>query len=226
MISIKFDDKTFFKDLMNIAEYSEGFLEGAELAEEKLARDIAENGVEIFKEFVDQNARVDQQRYHHIYEWYEVGNPSGRLFDIHYDINQGSISFDGIFLQSNTIKKDSNTPFFNKAQIMELGMPVTISPVNVSMLSFNIDGQQIFTSGPVTVEHPGGTYVMGSFQRIFDIFFKEHFAQSVLDATGIRQYLNNPKKYKENLKSGKSSGKSKGVEIGYNWIARAGDLNV
>jgi len=226
MISIKFDDKNFFKDLTNIAKYSEGFLEGAELGKNKLAKSLAENGIDIFKAFVDQNARVDQNSYHHIYEWYQIGNPEGRLFDISYSVNDGYIFFNSTFLQSNTVKQNSNTPFFNKAEIMERGLPVTIAPVNSSVLTFEINGNQVFTSNPITIEHPGGLHVMGTYERIFDMFFKEHFYESVLASTGISSYLKDIKTYKDNLKSGKISGRSKGIEVGYNWITRAGDINV
>lgn len=206
--------------------YSEGFLIGAELGKDKLAQSIAKNGVEMFKEFVDQNARVDNQLYHHIYEWYQAGSPEARLFDINYTIRDGGISFNGTFSQSRSVSKNSTVPFYNKAEIMERGLPITIKPVNASVLSFNVDGEQVFTPNQVTIENPGGSHVMGSFERIFDLFFKQHFKQSVLDMTGITRYLSNAKAYKDNLKSGKLGGKARGVEVGYNWITKAGDLSV
>lgn len=226
MISIAIDDKVFFKELSNITKYSEGFLQGVELGKEKFSVSLAKNSIEIFKDFVDQNARVDEQMYHHIYEWYQSGVPSARLFDIEYNVSNGGISFNGTFSQSRSVSKNSTTPFYNKAQIMEMGIPVTISPVNASVLSFNVDGQQVFTSDTVTVQNPGGTHVMGSFQRIFDIFFRQHFKQSVLDLTGITEYLKNAKPFKDNLKAGKTGGKATGVQVGYNWITKAGDLSV
>jgi hypothetical protein len=226
MISIKFDDKIFFKDLMNITGYSEGFLQGAVLGNKKLSDGVANSAVEIFKNFVDQQARVDQQMYHHIYEWYQVGNPGARLFDINYIVREGGISFNGTFTQSISVSNGSNQPFYDKAKIMERGLPVTISPTNASVLTFNVDGEQVFTPNAVTIEHPGGTHVMGSFERLFDLFFKEHFRQSVLDLTGITQHLSNAKAYKDNFKAGKTGGKAKGIEVGYNWIAKAGDLSV
>jgi hypothetical protein len=226
MIAIKFDDKKFFKDLTNIANYSTGFLEGVHAGKEEFAKSIAKNGVEIFKQFVDQQARVDEKMYHHIYEWYQAGNPGARLFDVEYITRDGGISFNGTFSQSRSVSDNSNTPFYNKAQIMERGLPITISPKNSSVLAFEIDGEKVFTPNPVTVQHPGGTHVMGSFERIFDIFFREHFKQSVLDVTGITKHLSTAKPYRDNLAAGKTGGKAKGVQVGYNWIAKAGDLSV
>jgi hypothetical protein len=226
LISVRFDDRIFYKDLSNILGYSEGFLIGAELGKGKLAESIARNAIDIFKDFVDQNARVDNQLYHHIYEWYQVGNPEARLFDINYTTKDGGISFNGTFSQSRSLSKNSTTPFYNKAEIMERGIPITIRPVNASVLSFNVDGEQVFTPNQVTIENPGGSHVMGSFERIFDLFFKQYFRQSVLDMTGITKYLSNAKAYKDNFKSAKTGGKARGVEVGYNWITKAGDLSV
>jgi len=226
MMSVKFDDRVFFKDLMNIVKYSEGFLEGVQSGKKALLESLGKNSVEIFKEFVDQQARVDEQMYHHIYEWYQTGSPQSRLFDVEYVANDGGLSFSGTFSQSRSVKNGSKTPFYNKAQVMERGLPITISPVNSSVLTFNVGGEQVFTKNPVTIQHPGGSHVMGAFENIFDIFFKQHFKQSVLDATGITRYLGNPIAYKNNFKAGKSGGKAKGLEVGYNWIAKAGDLSV
>ena len=166
MIAIKFDDRIFFKDLMNITGYSEGFLQGASLAKDKLSKNIAKNAVEIFKNFVDQQARVDKQMYHHIYEWYQVGNPGARLFDINYMVRDGGISFDGTFTQSISVSNGSNQPFYDKAKIMERGLPVTISPTNASVLTFNVDGQQVFTPNPITITK-GATFILYTYSIMF-----------------------------------------------------------
>ena len=36
MISVKFNDKDLFKDIMNIAEYSNGFIDGAKMGKTEL----------------------------------------------------------------------------------------------------------------------------------------------------------------------------------------------
>lgn len=226
MIAVRFDDKVLFKDLMNIAKYSEGFLEGVHSGKNKLLQSIGKNSVEIFKEFVDQQARVDEKMYHHIYEWYQTGLPEARLFDIEYAATEGGLSFNGTFSQSRSVSNGSNTPFYNKAEVMERGLPITISPVKSDVLAFVVDGEKVFTKNPVTIDRPGGSHVMGAFENIFDVFFRQHFKQSVLDMTGITRYLGNPAAYKENFKAGKTGGKAKGIQVGYNWITKAGDLNV
>jgi len=226
MITVSFNDKEFFKDLMNIAGYSEGFLEGIQKGKPKFLKSLAINSIQIFKEFVDQNARADQQMYNHIYEWYQVGNPDARLFDLNYIVSESGISFNSTFSQSMSIANGSTVPFYNKAEIMEKGLPVTIRPVNAKVLNFKVDNEEVFTAGPITVQHPGGTHVAGSFEHIFNLFFNEHFSQSVLHMTGITAYLKDARVYKDNLHSAKTGGKAKGVEVGYNWIVKAGDLSV
>ena len=226
MITVKFDDKQFFRDMENILGYSEGFLEGAEKAKPEFAKAIAKDTIEILKQFIDQQARVSPEMYHHIYEWYMEGSPEGRLFDIDYSVSGGGISFYGTLKQSTSIKNGSNVPFYNKATIMEKGISVRIKPKTAKALKFNIGTEDIFVSGPVLIDNPGGTRVVGSFERIFINFFKDHFRQSVLEATGIRKYLSNTKPYNDNLRAAKTGGKAKGLEVGYNWIANAGGLNV
>jgi hypothetical protein len=226
MITIKFDDKTFFKDMVNILGYSEGFLEGAKKAKPELLTSIGKDAIQISKDFIDQQARIDPNMYHHIYEWYMEGSPNGRLFDIEYVMKDGGLTFFGTLRQSKSIKDGSTTPFYNKASIMENGVSVTISPKNKKVLKFNDGTEDIFVSGSVVVKNPGGTRTVGSFERIFETFFKEHFTQSVLDITGIRKHLSNAKPFSDNIRSAKTGGKAKGLEVGYNWIAEAGGLNV
>jgi hypothetical protein len=225
MISIEFDDKKFFNDMLNVIGYSKGFLEGIEKGKEEFYKAIANDGIQIFKEFVDQQARIDPYMYHHIYEWYKQGSPDSRLFDVEYIVSNGGLTFNGILTQSISVKNGSNVPFYNKAKIMERGIPITINPTKKA-LKFNVGSEEVFVSGPITIDHPGGTRVAGSFENIFRIFFEQHFKQSVLDVTGITRYLSNPSTFKYNFSSAKVGGKAKGTEVGYNWITNAGGLSV
>jgi len=225
-INVQFNDKTFLKEMMNIVAYSEGYLEGIHKGKTVFLQEIAKDAIQMFKDFVDQNARIDPQMYHHIYEWYQVGSPDARLFDIEYSASNGGLTFNGTLSQSKTVQQGSYTPFYDKADVMEKGLPVLIKPVKSSILTFTINGEQVFTPNEVIVEHPGGTKVAGAFEHIFDMFFKQHFTQSVLESTGIKEYMQNSKLYKENLYAAKTGGKAKGIEIGYNWITKVGISNV
>ena len=216
------NDKMFKKDMKNIIEYSVGFLEGAQAGKTQFLNNMGKLTTEILEEYIDSNARVNPKALHHIYEWYKVGSPDARLYDINYTISNLGLSFVSTMKQSTSIKDGSSVPFYNKAKIMEEGTPVTIKPNKASVLVFEDGGDTVFTKGKVTITNPGGSQVEGSFERVVNTFFNKYFTQAFLKTSGIQQYLSNPVVYSRNLKSGKSSGRSKGMQVGYRWIANAG----
>ena len=173
-------------------------------------------------EFIDATARLNPQQLHHIYEWYQSGSPKARLYDISYSVSNLGLSFKSALTQSSSIQDGSNTPFYNKAYIMENGIPVTITPRANGVLVFDDNGKTVFTKAPVTVENPGGMYVEGSFEEIFDEFFGKYFTQAFLRSSGVKQYLENPKVFKTNMAAAKRGGKSLGIQTGYKWIVNGG----
>jgi len=113
-------------------------------------------------------------------------------------------------------------PFYDKARIMENGIPVTIRPVRANALVFDDNGEKVFTKGPVTIDNPGGTRAERGFEKAFDTFMTQYFTQAFLNSSGILRYIQNPVAYKKNLPAGKRLGKSVGYSTGYRWIANAG----
>jgi hypothetical protein len=220
MIRVKFDSNRFAKEMNNIVNYSTGFIEGVQQGKSALLENIGAEVVEGIKEFIDVNARINPAALHHVYEWYQTGSPSARLFDINYISNQIGLSFNSTFRQSVSVKNGSKVPFYNKAQIMENGVPVVIRPVSAQVLSFNENGEQVFTRGPVVVSDPGGQAVQGGYERVFDMFFETYFKQSFLRTTGILEHLQNPEPFKRNLSKGKRGGRSVGYSVGYKWISK------
>jgi len=124
-----------------------------------------------------------------------------------------------VFLE--TMSENMTVPFYNKAKIMENGIPVTISPTRGQALKFNGPTGEVFTRKPIKVESPGGDEVFGSFESTVDIFISRYFKQSFIRASGLYDYIKKPKLYKTNFKAGSKMGKSKGVETGFKWIANA-----
>jgi hypothetical protein len=218
MIAVKFDSRAFAKELTNIVQYSEGFLEGIQLGKNQFLHNVGSAVLETMKSYIDSSARVNPQILHHVYEWSRTGSPDSRLYDIHYTVSNLGLSFKSTFSQSRSIKAGSNVPFYNKAKIMEEGIPVTIKPVKAEVLAFDVNGETVFTKNPVIVENPGGN-TQGQFEKIFDEFFTKYFTQAFLRTSGIMEQLKNPIVYKSNINAGKMAGKSKGVETGYRWIA-------
>jgi hypothetical protein len=219
-IRVKFDkDGSFKKEMNNIMNYSLGFLDGVQKGKNQLMHIIGKESIEVLKEFIDANARVNPEALHHVYEWYMTGSPDARLFDLQYTVSGLGLSFKSTFSQSTSIKNGSTVPFYDKARIMENGIPVTIKPVRSPVLVFEDNGETVFTKNPVSVANPGGGAVNGSFERTFDMFFEQYFTQSFLKASGMLDYLSNPIAYKKNLEKGKRGGRAVGVTTGYRWIA-------
>lgn len=222
MIVARFDDAKFNKDMDNIVRYALGFMEGAKAGKTQFLAPLGEATIEMLKDYIDTNARLSPEALHHIYEWHQTGSPDARLYDINYTISNLGLSFKSTFSQSTVIKNGSNVPFYDKARIMEEGVPVTITPKASKVLAFEADGRTVFTRGPVTVENPGGPEVQGSFGQVFDQFFMSYFSQSFLNSSGILDKIKNPVAFKRNMQKGKRGGRSAGYQTGYRWIANAG----
>lgn len=216
------NDAAFKKDMKNIMNYSLGFLEGVQAGKTKFLNNVGTLTKELLEEYIDSNARVNPEALHHIYEWYKVGSPDARLYDINYTISNLGLSFVSTLKQSTSIKDGSSVPFYNKAKIMEEGTPVTIRPKKSNVLVFEDGGETVFTKGEVVVQSPGGRATTGSFQKVVDTFFNRYFTQAFLRTSGVAAYLSNTDVYRKNLPAGKTSGKIKGYQVGYRWIANAG----
>ena len=226
MIRVHMNGPKFKKEMTNIIEYSLGYLDGIQNGKREFLKTMGKETVELMKKYIDSSARVNPSALHHIYEWNMVGSPNGRLYDLDYTVSNLGLSILSTFRQSTSIKEGSSVPFYNKAKIMEDGNPVRIFPKRSEVLVFEQDGETVFTKNGVVISNPGGDKVEGSFEQVFDSFFRSYFTQAFLRTSGIGQYLQNPTAYKKNLRMGKRVGRSAGVSTGYRWIANAGvDVN-
>ena len=217
MISVRFNQKQFQKTMNNVVNYSFGFLDGVQKGKKIFLNNLGVGVIEVLKRYVDIQARSNPSALHHVYEWYQTGSPSARLFDITYSVSNLGLSVNSTFSQSRSVSKDGNVPFYDKARIMEQGVPVTITPKK-SVLVFSESGNTIFTRKSVSVRNPGGD---GSFEKIFDEFIIVYFKQSFLKSSGIYNYINKPQIYKRNIKKGSKIGRSAGLSTGFQWIANA-----
>lgn len=218
---ISINTKEFEKKILNVYNYSVGFLDGAQRGKSLFLNNLGVGTVEVLKQYIDAEARSNPKALHHIYEWYQTGSPDARLYSFDYTVSNLGLSFKSSFRQSTTVSNGSSTPFYNKAKIMEEGIPVRISPKKADKLAFEIDGEMIFTDKEITVSNPGGEFVQGSFEKIVDQFFGIYFKQSFLRSSGIYDYINNPIVYKANLAAGSKRGRSVGMETGFKWITNA-----
>jgi hypothetical protein len=218
---VTLDTKQLEKKILNVYNYSVGFLDGAQKGKSLFLNNLGIGTIEVLKQYIDAEARSNPKALHHIYEWYQTGSPSSRLYDFNYTVSNLGLSFKSTFSQSRTVSNGSSTPFYNKAKIMEEGIPVTISPRKADKLVFEVDGEVIFTNKEVTVDNPGGDFVQGSFERIVDQFFIVYFKQSFLKSSGIHSYIKNPIVYKSNFSAGSKNGKPVGLQTGFRWITNA-----
>lgn len=210
----------FEKQILNIAQYSIGFLEGVQKGKKIFLDNMGKGVVYTLGRYIDVEAKANSSALHHVYEWYQTGSPQARLFDLDYTVSNVGLSINSTFKQSRSLAVDGTVPFYNKATIMENGVPVTIKPKKTA-LRFYEGGQAVFTRRPVTVRNPGGENVQGSFERTFDEFMRNYFTQGFLRASGLFDYIQNPTIYKKNIAAGAKGGKGVGVSTGFKWITNA-----
>lgn len=206
------------KSLNNLVEYSVGFIDGAKRGKNKFMGSLGVGVIEAMKQYIDTMAKLDPGSLHHVYEWYQTGSPAARLYDLDYTVSNLGLSINGTFRQSNSMSKDSKEPFYNKARIMELGLPVRIAPKSSKVIAFTDNGDTIFTSKPYTVYNPGGDEVRGSFEKVVDEFMLQYFKQSFMRASGLYDYLSNPTIYKKMAAAGARGGRNVGIRTGHTWI--------
>ena len=219
-MKVNLNSTSFEKTLQNVVNYSFGFLEGAQNGKRAMLDNLGKGTIEALNQYIDAMARGDQAALHHVYEWYQTGSPAARLFDLQYTVSNAGLSLKSSFRQSNTVAENSTEPFYNKARIMENGITVTITPKRKALV-FEEGGETIFVSRPITISNPGGTAVEGSYERVFDSFFKNYFTQAFLKASGLFEYISKPVLYKKNIAAGSKGGRQVGKKVGYTWIANA-----
>lgn len=221
-MKLTFDNKAFEKEINNIMEYSVGFMDGIQKGKNQILSAIGKESIQLIKNYIDSSARTNPAMLHHVYEWNQTGSPEARLYDIDYTISNIGLSIKSTFRQSTSIKDGSTTPFYDKARIMESGIPVVIKPRRASVLAFTDNGQEVFTKNPIVIDNPGGIAAQGGFNNIFDSFFNNYFTQAFIRSSGVMEYLENPVAYKKNLSAGKRGGRAVGISAGYAWVANLG----
>jgi len=174
-------DMTEFNATMKKAfDYSNGFLNGLEQNEQYFNEQLAQIIKQAFYLYVDSTARLDPDRLHHMYEWGQVGVDSARLFKMEAFTGRQSIRFVTEFMQSTSVSPTANEPFVNKAEVMESGTTVTVSPRSGGVLAFEgDDGEMVFTSDEVSIDNPGGN-VSGQFAAVAREFFINYLDKGIL----------------------------------------------
>jgi hypothetical protein len=120
-----------------------------------------------FDNYLDMQARQNNNAYHHVYEFNMTGQKTARLFkgNISSTIDGAVISYTFV-----TAKNPNNQgyPFPNKAEVMEKGDPLVIQPKRGKYLKYTLDDGRFVTTTKSIVNSPGGSEVKGSFESTFN----------------------------------------------------------
>lgn len=220
MITARIDGKKASKVLNNIVAYTNGYVKESKAKQPYIANKMADLSIEGFYQYLDNLARVHPGMLHHVYEWGQVGNPDARLFKLKKVMSGGNARVLADFLKSESTQGDSNTPFYDKANVMEDGVTVIINEVDAQALFFEIDGEEFFRLGPIVVANPGGPEVRGSFKKAFEEFYNVYFDDVYLRSIKFYQQLESLTEYYNNFGSAAMSSNASGMgrKTALSWV--------
>lgn len=211
MYSIKFDSKEAMKMLSNIVSYTDGFIKETEAKESTIASRLAEASIEGFYDYLDGLARTNPGMLHHVYEWGAVGDPGARLVELKKRLGARSADIEAEFIASSSVPEGGSEPFYEKAEIMEEGIPVTVQAVQAKAMFFQIGGEEFFRAGPIVIENPGGEATRGSFVKAFEEFYNNYFEDVYLRAIRFYDHFENPRDFTANAPRAMRSAGAEGI---------------
>lgn len=140
-----------------------------------------------FDEYIDSKARQDSSKYHHVYEFDQIGKKNARLFkgSVSSEMESAIISYK--FTMSKTPNKFGYL-FSNKAQVMEDNNPIIVKPKKEKYLKYALSDGSFVTTSQSVIEHPGGEEVKNSFQNTFYNFIETQ-AELILGKFGFYEKL-------------------------------------
>ena len=211
MYTIKFDSKEAMKMLNNVVSYSNGFIKETKAQEKTVASKLASTSIQAFYDYLDTLARTNPGMLHHVYEWGAVGDPDARLVELKKRLTGKSANIDSEFVTSSSIPEGGSEPFYEKAEIMEEGIPITVQAVQAKAMFIQYNGDEFFTAGPIVIENPGGEGVRGSFLTAFEEFYNEYFENVYLRAIRFYKHFENPKGFESNFNTAVNSRNAEGI---------------
>lgn len=152
-------------------------------------------------------ASSNPKRFHHVYEWNNVGRDNQRLFKIvRKSVKSGKMIIGSEFLDSRRpvpvdprLKSRRNSSrsvkanhiFSKKASVMESGRPLRISAKASKTLVFpNRNGNDLVFAKSVLVRNPGGKAVKGAFSTHMRSWFSSPGnISSAISASGFNKSL-------------------------------------
>lgn len=211
MIKVKFDGKEAMKMLNNLVDYSDGFIKETKAQQKTVASKLASTSIDAFYDYLDTLARTNPGMLHHVYEWGAVGDPGGRLVELKKRLTGQSALIDAEFITSSSIPEGGTEPFYEKAEVMEEGIPVTVQAVQAQAMFIQYNGDEFFRVGPIVIENPGGEGVRGSFVATFEEFYNTYFEDVYLRAIRFYDHFENPTAFSSNFGAAVKSGNAAGI---------------
>lgn len=211
-----FNTDALSKVVNNIVGYGRGFVSAIEANKLAFNAKVAAACVATLYEYIDAKAGVNPESLHHVYEPGMVGMADGRLFEFDFTVALDLITITGKFKESQIPPLGGGHVFTNRAEVMEAGVSITIAPKDSEVLAFMDDGELVFTSSSVTVEHPGGEFVERSFGDTVYSFFAVFATKGVIDP--IMRKMASPIEFSQNFDSGAKHGTSAGLRAGQKYM--------
>lgn len=173
----------------------------------RVKKQIARSGASIVDKYfglwLDNKARREPERYHHIYEWGKTGDKNARLFEC--EISNSEEPVINFYFKESNSTNESGYIFYNKAEVMESGQSVSIQPINSEVLAFEVDGDAIFTPNEIVIDNPGGEATNGSFAAAVNEYMMEE-AERSLEFSGFSTTLMNTMKIESDRTLSRMSG--------------------
>jgi hypothetical protein len=158
-----------------------------------------------FTDYMAAVAPAQQSRFHHVYEWGQVGDPTAKLWDD--KLIGGGASRTATFTwraskQTVPVRPDFNDVgvkqihvFVWKAPVMEYGKNITIEPKRGKFLAYftgptepGMKYERKITQNPIHVTNPGGPLTKGSFTKEYVSWWGGTGAEGVFNSS-IRRVL-------------------------------------
>ena len=222
-VQVKFNTVKLLNTLNNVVNYSDGFIQELKRSESKLNKKVAATSINAFYDYLDGLARSHPGMLHHVYEWGQVGDPFGRLYELNMILGGRTVGINAELLYSDTPSQEGGQVFYDKAYIMEEGIEVTIDEVNADILFFTIDGEEFFRHGPIHIANPGGEATRGSFVKAFNEFYGNYFQTVYLSAIRFYNHFKNPKEFERKFRiaSKNKNAAALGKTVALSWIQKA-----
>ena len=99
---------------------------------------------------------------------------------------------------------------------MENDIQVVIEPKNSDVLVFENNGETVFTTNAIYIDHPGGNEVAGSFGETVSNFFDNYFTNGLLKP--LINKLSTASEFTASFSSGARSGSNVGIRAGKEYL--------